>query len=78
MSKQIREMTEHCFDVVPDSKDMRDFVKLILHEVLYVFEQQLKEARHNDKVHLGLGDVRYTIGMEQDFEDMLKKHFGVK
>jgi hypothetical protein len=33
-----------------------------------ILHNQLREARFDDRFHLGLGDVRYTCGMENEFE----------
>lgn len=78
MNKQIKELALHCFDSMPDENSLRDFVSLIVWDCTRVLHAQLSEARFNEKVHLGLGDVRYTVGMESDFEDMLREHFGVE
>lgn len=78
MNKRIQELASHCFDYMPDENSLRDFVSLIVCDCTRVLHAQLSEARFNEKVHLGLGDVRYTVGMESDYEDMLRKHFGVE
>lgn len=77
MNERIRELADHCFDIPPDHNSLRDFIKLILWDVVSVHHSQLAEARFNENVHLGLGDVRYTVGMESEFEELLHKHFGV-
>lgn len=78
MNERIRELAEHCFGFMPEDNDLRDFTKLIVWEATLVLHNQLTEARFDEKVHLGLGDVRYTVGMESEFEDRLSKHFGVE
>ena len=78
MNARIQELAQHCFDIIPEDNDLRDFVKLILWDATRILHTQLTEARFDEKVHLGLGDVRYTVGMESDFEDLLHKHFGVE
>lgn len=77
MNERIRELADHCFDIPPDHNSLRDFTKLILWDVVSVLHSQLADARFNENVHLGLGDIRYTVGMESEFEEMLHKHFGV-
>jgi len=43
----------------------REAVKKIALDILH---NQLRDARFDDRQHLGLGDVRYTVGMENEFE----------
>lgn len=78
MNKRIKELADHCFDYDIDKNELRDYTKLVILECVSVLHQQLSECRFDDRVHLGLGDVRYTIGMEDEYEDMLKEHFGVE
>jgi len=78
MNERIQELASHCFASFPEENDLRDYTRLVLWECVKVLHGQLVESRRNEKVHLGLGDVRYTIGMDSDFEDMLKQHFGVE
>lgn len=78
MNERIKELASHCFDTMPDENSLRDFLRLVIWDCTKILHDQLSEQRFNEKVHLGLGDVRYTVGMESDYEDMLREHFGVK
>lgn len=78
MNERIREIASHCFDVVPCDNDLRDFVKMIINEYDRIISNQIQEYRFDDRLHLGLGDVRLTIGMQDDILEKVKEHFGVE
>lgn len=65
-----------------DELDYYDFVKFLEHleELKEVFFQNL---RNNERNHLGLGDIRMTSQMQDDFFELLfnpevKNHFCIK
>lgn len=77
MTNRIRELASHCFDIIPDDNDLRDFVRMIINEYDQVINDQMREYRFDERLHLGLGDIRFTIGMQDDILEKVKEHFGV-
>jgi len=89
MNKRVQQLTiEAFFDESTNGGDqkmytfgeekMQLFAELIAQECADIFSHQMKDYRFDEGVHLGLGDVRLTVGMEEDMVQHIKEHFGVE
>lgn len=63
MNDRIRELADYCFDSIPESNELEDFVRLIIKEYDRAIVDQISEYRFDDQVHLGLGDVSESWGL---------------
>lgn len=78
MNDRIRLLAECCFDSIPESSELVDFVRLVIKEYDRAIAYQIQEYRFDEQVHLGLGDVRLTIGMQEEILEKAKHYFGIK
>lgn len=84
MNERIKELAELAGMYIVDDefstygKFAEKFADLIVKEYNQVFTNQMREYRFDERVHLGLGDVRLTIGMQEDILEKVKQHFGVE
>lgn len=54
-----------------NKKQTADTVKLS--DLLATVEKYFEDCRFNSKLHLGLGDIRMTIGMQEEVLKMIAK-----
>lgn len=40
-----------------------------------IIEDYFAKLRHDEKCHIGLGDIRLTIGMQEDLMELVNTHF---
>lgn len=77
MNDRIRELADYCFDSIPESNELEDFVRLIIKEYDRAIVDQISEYRFDDQVHLGLGDIRLTVGMQEEILKKAKHYLGI-